>query len=606
MTGLLLALINPSAVKTQDDIRSMLARHRDWLGGASALSRLQDLHWAGALETAGLTGTLTMDDTRDGWRRRQTRLGPVATTDVAGPAGAWTVNLSGQVEPMSAAQRETERQDSIRTFGRHLVDGALASVADLGTEDKEGRSWRVARFAFPNGDGFDLFLDPADGSCTWIRETQDRRVFWTRLGDWRVVAGVRVPFEQRTIDEANPRLNATIRWAEVKVNGGIERALFDEPKPRTATVRIAGGQSTAWIPAELVGGRFILVKGVVQGRDTDVLLDSGAQNSVLSAAFAGTLGLSSAGQLNLEGTSSSQQAALASGVHVQVGPLSLTDLTVVIANLTSIERAFGRSLPVILGKELFNGAVVDIDYPNARIAFHDSGSFEPDPGGRALPLLPWGSGARILELSVEGLPPSPFVLDTGSGSAVTLFKSFAEEHRVLANRRARSEVLLRGVGGGAVADLVTLRSVSVGGLELRDVPAEIHRVDRGNFNTRRVAGNLGAGVLNRFRLTLDYARDRMYLTPGADWDRAPFCKNRVGLQTEFRGTFLDVVFVAPGSPAFTQGWNVGDRIATIDDVPVDERYPARATEWTCAPAGSRVTLTDPDGASRTLVRADYY
>jgi hypothetical protein len=223
-----------------------------------------------------------------------------------------------------------------------------------------------------------------------------------------------------------------------------------------------------------------------------------------------------------------------------------------------------------------------------------------------VPLLPWGSGGRILEVSVEGLAPAPFVLDTGSGSAVTLFKSFVDSNRLLDGRAARSEMLIRGVGGGSVADLVTLRSLDIAGLALRDVPAEVHRVDRGNFNTRLVAGNLGAAVLNRFRVALDYARDRMYLTPGPGWDAAPFCRNRVGLQTDFRGTFLEVIFVAPGSPAAADGWKAGDRVTAIDGVPIDAAYPARATEWVCAPAGTRVTLTDGAGAARALVRATYY
>ena len=39
--------------------------------------------------------------------------------------------------------------------------------------------------------------------------------------------------------------------------------------------------------------------------------------------------------------------------------------------LTIIGQALGRPLPVILGKDAFNALVVDVDFPNRRIAFHE-------------------------------------------------------------------------------------------------------------------------------------------------------------------------------------------------------------------------------------------
>src|SRR5262245_41308421 len=199
-----------SIAQTSDPADDVLALHLRWLGGRAALERLRDLEWKGELTIAGLNGPIELTETRDGWRRRHTELGPLLTTDVIGPTGAWVVNLSGQLEPMDAATRETERQDNLRTFGRHLL--RAGDVHDLGREDRDGRSWRVKGFTFPNGDRFELFLDPVDGSCTWIRERQGEDVFWTRLGDWRMVAGVRLPFEQRAIHEDNPRRDSTIRW----------------------------------------------------------------------------------------------------------------------------------------------------------------------------------------------------------------------------------------------------------------------------------------------------------------------------------------------------------------------------------------------------------
>jgi hypothetical protein len=586
------------------ELDSLLARHTAWLGGRDALARLQDLRWAGSVTTAGLNGTVTLDETRSGWRRRKTHLGPVSQNEIVGVGGAWVVNFSGQVEPMSAARRETERQENLRTFAGHLSERTGIAVRDLGTETRDERAWRVAHFAFANGDAFDLFLDPADGSCTWIRESRDTRVFWTRLTDWRMVSGVRRPFDQESIfDDA--RRNESVRWRAMAANSGLVASDFAAPKSLSA-VSIAGAPSTPWIDVALVQRHYLFVKGKVHRRAVEILLDSGAGNTVVSSTFAAELGLSTAGTLVLDGGVGEQPASFVRGVDIEIGPLRVSNLTVLVTDLQDIERTLVRPVPIVLGKELFNGIVVDIDYPGSRIAFHTPDAFTPDASARSLQLLAAESGLKLIEVSIEGLPPVPFGLDTGSGSTVTIFKTYTEERRLLETRLPRSQKLARGVGGASTMTLATLSSLSLAGYELRDVPAEFYDQEAGGFNTRRAAGNLGADILNRFRVMLDYGRDRVYLMPGPHWDRTPFRKNRVGIQATYRGTFLETIFVLPGSPAEAAGWTIDERIVAIDHTPITHNDLATSNDWTCGPAGSTIVLTDGSGHDRTLTLANFY
>jgi predicted aspartyl protease len=377
--------------------------------------------------------------------------------------------------------------------------------------------------------------------------------------------------------------------------------------PRAATARIAdGARSTPPIPLNLLERRWMFVQGRVNGLESELLLDSGAGITTLSTTFAARAGVAGAGALDLQGITAAQQAALAPGVEVVIGPLTMSDVTVLITDLRSVERSLGRPVDVIVGKELFNSVVVEIDYPASTVMFHDPRSYRPDRAARPLRLLAGGAGGKMVEASVEGLPPAPFALDTGAGSAVTIFKPYADQHGILDNRLPRSERLMSGVGGAAVTPLATLRSFTLGGYELRSVPAEFDERGGGAFNTQRIAGNLGADLLRRFRVVLDYSRDRMYLTPGPGWDSVLFCKNRAGIQAEYRGIDLEVVFVLPGSPAARAGWKAGERIVAIDHQPIDERYLRTGAEWACGAVGSTVRLTDGAGMERVLVLAEYY
>ena len=301
---LVLALMTVSSgVRTAETADELLALHVKWLGGREAIARLRDLRWQGTATIAGLDGTIELVETRNGWRRCQSDVGPIVRTDVDRTRGRLVAQPQRTGRAVECRRRvETERQDNLRTFGRHLLQRTGIDVGDMGREDKEGRSWRVLRFTFPNGDGFDLFVDPADGSCTWIRERQDTDVFWTRLGDWRLVSAVRLPFQQESIHEDNPRRNSTVRWTTVAANAGVSRTVFARPAPTSGTARIAtAGGSTPRMPLQLVQRRWMMLDGKVEGVDATLLLDTGAQNTVLSATFAARAGLSGAGTAERRG-----------------------------------------------------------------------------------------------------------------------------------------------------------------------------------------------------------------------------------------------------------------------------------------------------------------
>jgi membrane-associated protease RseP (regulator of RpoE activity) len=307
------------------------------------------------------------------------------------------------------------------------------------------------------------------------------------------------------------------------------------------------------------------------------------------------------GRMRLNGTLGAQRASLVRGVDVQIGTLSLSNLTVTVTDMREFEKGSGGDLPAIVGSELFNGAVVDIDYPGARIAFHDPARYQPEPEARRVPLLPGAPGKMVVEASVEGLPAAVFSVDTGSGTTLSLFEGFVEKNGLLEKRSPRSSRASGGIGGSREATIATLKSFSIGGFELHDMPAEFHDAKKGNFSATNIAGNLGAQVLSRFRVAFDRTNAIMYLSPSPGWDSEPFWKNRSGLGLRSHAAYYEVTSVAPGSPAAAAHWKVGQRIVAIDGNPVEPYQ-----DWRTLPAGTKVVLKDGSGAERTLVLADYY
>ena len=165
--------------------RLWIDRHVAWLGGWSRLDNLQSLSLSGRLSVAGLEGTITTRDRRDGYRRIDYDLTVVQGSDAVGPNDAWSLNASGQIEDMGADQAASTRRAIERSFGAHLR-GIGVEVTALGTEEHEHETWEVVRFQYPDGDLSDLFL-ANDGSSIWQREVTDTDTIWNRSSDWRTV-----------------------------------------------------------------------------------------------------------------------------------------------------------------------------------------------------------------------------------------------------------------------------------------------------------------------------------------------------------------------------------------------------------------------------------
>jgi hypothetical protein len=266
----------------------------------------------------------------------------------------------------------------------------------------------------------------------------------------------------------------------------------------------------------------------------------------------------------------------------------------------------GHPLPVILGKEAFNQLVVDVDFPNRRVAFHAPEGFRAPARAVNVPLREGAGGMRVLEVSVEGRAPVPVLFDVGNGGTLSLYASYWKKAGLLEGR-PRARTLSGAVGGLQERDLAVLKTLSLAGVTLHDVPTVFDGEDESVSSSDRTLGNLGLQVLSRFRMITDYAQDTLLLVPDARALKARFPKDRAGLMLMPRGTHLEVLLVSPGSPAAQGGWKKGERVVAIDGQPITPDFSGtKLARWRYRPAGQTVTLKLADGGERKLTLRDYF
>jgi hypothetical protein len=156
--------------------------------------------------------------------------------------------------------------------------------------------------------------------------------------------------------------------------------------------------------------------------------------------------------------------------------------------------------------------VVELDYARHRLTLTLPERFDGSGAGTAVPFVFAG---RIPAVAgrVDGIDGT-FTIDTGSRSDLALNQPFVDAHHLVDRYRAGEEAVTGwGVGGGVRAKVAHARLLTLGDVEVRDPVTELVTSDKGALADRYLAGNVGGGVLRRFRVTFDYRRERLFLAP---------------------------------------------------------------------------------------------
>lgn len=204
----------------------------------------------------------------------------------------------------------------------------------------------------------------------------------------------------------------------------------------------------------------------------------------------------------------------ADSLPLDIGPVRLSNQRVVV--LADSAMALGRADGVI-GSSLLGRFAVELDYGRRTMTLHDRAGFRPAPGWTVVPIALGERNLPFLEISAVVVPRGPALsllayVDCASSETIEFLTGPGA--KVAAPEGAAEVVLGRGLSGDITGRRATIPRLAIGGHELRDVraaftPAAVRS---------RVEGAdavLANGVLCRFDVIFDYARQRLLLRPNA-------------------------------------------------------------------------------------------
>lgn len=374
--------------------------------------------------------------------------------------------------------------------------------------------------------------------------------------------------------QAHRTVVATIPLIACFVFASSPVAAQHQMRPPAGTVTLDGGATRTIIPFELVNHHVILPV-TVGDAELRIVLDTGMpSHGLLLYSNERTAEAKIAFDPNMRA-----QIGGAGGhgerIFAQIAPGASFTLPGVSVSGTTVTKLpelphFPGYHDGIIGFSLFDRFVVDLDFENQILTLVEPGEFRPLVGDAGIPFeLVMGVPHIQLAVAIEGGEPfsTEVVVDLGASHALSLNTDASDA--ITIPTRSIASPLGRGLSGQILGRTGRIDAVVLGGHRMADVPVSFPQ--SAHQNPRRapdLGGNLGTGVLSRFRVAFDYSRRRMWVRPRESF-AAPFPVDRSGIvlgHNQDEGLLIDTVI--EGSPAQRAGLSPGDRIVRFEGLGV--------------------------------------
>lgn len=342
--------------------------------------------------------------------------------------------------------------------------------------------------------------------------------------------------------------------------------VFDNPKKKSITINFK------------TSSNLIIIPVAINNSDTlNFILDTGVRYPIITELpFVNKLNLNFLQPINLKGLGEGEQlTAYRSGNNViNINGMVAYDqeIHMVINENFQISHILGIPVHGLIGFNLFKDYVVKIDYTDHKITLIKPEFFTYREKQRdiVLPLIleqnkPFVRTSIVTDKNED--VPVKLLVDTGASDALWL--SSKSDNRITLPENNIETFLGRGLSGDLYGKKGRIGAIWVGPLVLYEpivafpddelVDQLIGKNDRN--------GTLGAEILRRFYVTIDYPNNRLILAPNSNI-RDEFNYNMSGLEVTNPMPGLPIFLISDirkNSPAYYAGLQENDQIIALNN-----------------------------------------
>lgn len=259
---------------------------------------------------------------------------------------------------------------------------------------------------------------------------------------------------------------------------------------------------------------YLFAPARINGREAGLFMfDTGSNLAVISTGVAGRLGLEVVGNSHAVGVGGTQAFDYRGYHQMEFGGLEVQGNRAAAISLHPMSRGIGTSVSGLIGIRELGGLPFTLDYGDHTLTVYRRDSFTPPPGVKPQRARFDFAGLPVVPAKIGNGHQVWLILDSGADNELTLPRMCLEQWPDITAAPGSGAGHSAGVGGAVASTYTWIRSISVFGLDLKDMPTQFEQAPEAFTRQSWPVGRIGGAFLKNFRLTMDPQRNLIW----AEW-----------------------------------------------------------------------------------------
>jgi hypothetical protein len=327
----------------------------------------------------------------------------------------------------------------------------------------------------------------------------------------------------------------------------------------------------ATVPVKLLDNGHLLLKVQVNDAKEKVnfLFDTGATSGVIDKSLAKRMGLKVVSQQRVPGAGGVQIYDILSAQDVNLSDdLFLAYDHMVSVDMTRFHEVIDERYDGILGFNLLREFVTKIDYEKEELVLYENMNDVNVDDYSVIPFT-FHNGISIPQFDVSFTLTNGekftgrILFDSGAGFTLSVNSPFAKKKDIL--KKADKSILLKSesLGTTSTSREIAIQSFQMGDFTFNDLPIKVSNDKAGVSSYQGYLGIMGAEIIQRFHVILNYRSKKLYLKPNKFYATS-FKFPLSGLRLKKKNNQIIIDMVTDKSPAYEAGLRKGDVILSVD------------------------------------------